>query len=64
MIPWPEHVVARELRVGDDATSRSRAGSLNSAIVAAGDDGRSGVFLACTAGYAFSRFRFPGGARG
>jgi arabinogalactan oligomer/maltooligosaccharide transport system permease protein len=58
VIPWPEHVSVENFRslFTDQPFARWL---LNSAIVA-GATTLLGVFLACTAAYAFSRFRFPG----
>jgi arabinogalactan oligomer/maltooligosaccharide transport system permease protein len=58
VIPWPEHVSVENFRslFADQPFARWL---LNSAIVA-GATTLLGVFLACTAAYAFSRFRFPG----
>ncbi|HEV8580361.1 MAG TPA: sugar ABC transporter permease [Thermoanaerobaculia bacterium] len=58
VIPWPEHVSMENFRslFADQPFARWL---LNSVIVA-GSTTLLGVFLACTAAYAFSRFRFPG----
>jgi len=58
VIPWPEHVSAENFRslFTDQPFARWL---VNSAIVA-GVTTLLGVFLACTAAYAFSRFRFAG----
>lgn len=58
VLPWPEHVSVQNFL---DVFSQQPFGQwmLNSAIVAAATT-ITGVFLACTAAYAFSRFRFPG----
>jgi arabinogalactan oligomer / maltooligosaccharide transport system permease protein len=58
VIPWPEHVSIENFRslFADQPFARWL---LNSVIVA-GATTLLGVFLACTAAYAFSRFRFPG----
>src|SRR6185436_5210852 len=57
IIPWPKHVSFENFRslFADQPFARWL---LNSAIVA-GLTTILGVFLACTAAYAFSRFRFP-----
>ena len=56
--PWPEHVSASNFRslFADQPFARWL---LNSVIIAAATT-FLGVFLASTAAYAFSRFRFPG----
>ena len=58
VVPWPEHVSAENFRslFGEQPFARWL---LNSVIVA-GSTTVVGVFLACTAAYAFSRFRFAG----
>jgi arabinogalactan oligomer / maltooligosaccharide transport system permease protein len=56
--PWPEHVSLDNFRALMTQQPFARW-LLNSAIVA-GLTTIVGVFLACTAAYAFSRFRFPG----
>jgi arabinogalactan oligomer/maltooligosaccharide transport system permease protein len=58
VMPWPEHVSAENFHslFADQPFARWL---LNSAIVA-GATTLLGVFLACTAAYAFSRFRFAG----
>lgn len=58
IIPWPEEVSVSNFTsvMTDQPFGRW---ILNSAIVA-GATTILAVFLACTAGYAFSRFRFPG----
>jgi len=58
VIPWPAHVSVENFRslFADQPFARWL---LNSVIVA-GATTLLGVFLACTAAYAFSRFRFPG----
>jgi arabinogalactan oligomer/maltooligosaccharide transport system permease protein len=58
IVPWPAEVSAQNFV---DVFSQQPFGRwlLNSALVA-GATTIMGVFLACTAGYAFSRFRFPG----
>jgi arabinogalactan oligomer/maltooligosaccharide transport system permease protein len=58
VIPWPAHVSASNFHslFADQPFARWL---LNSVIVA-GSTTILGVFLACTAAYAFSRFRFPG----
>jgi arabinogalactan oligomer/maltooligosaccharide transport system permease protein len=57
IVPWPKHVSFENFRslFTDQPFARWL---LNSAIVA-GMTTILGVFLACTAAYAFSRFRFP-----
>jgi arabinogalactan oligomer/maltooligosaccharide transport system permease protein len=58
ILPWPAHWSLGNFR--DVLTEQPFMRWLgNSAIVAAATT-LLGVFLACTAGYAFSRFRFPG----
>jgi arabinogalactan oligomer/maltooligosaccharide transport system permease protein len=58
ILPWPGHWSLENFR--DVLTEQPFMRWLgNSAIVAAATT-VLGVFLACTAGYAFSRFRFPG----
>jgi arabinogalactan oligomer / maltooligosaccharide transport system permease protein len=58
VIPWPERISLDNFRslFGDQPFARWL---LNSVIVA-GATTVLGVFLSCTAAYAFSRFRFPG----
>ena len=58
VIPWPEHLSTGNFRslFADQPFSRWL---LNSVLVA-GLTTVLGVFLSCTAAYAFSRFRFPG----
>jgi arabinogalactan oligomer / maltooligosaccharide transport system permease protein len=58
VIPWPEHVSAQNFRslFADQPFARW----LFNSVVVAGMTTVLGVFLACTAAYAFSRFRFPG----
>jgi arabinogalactan oligomer/maltooligosaccharide transport system permease protein len=58
ILPWPETVSASNFvsLFSDQPFARWM---LNS-IVVAGATTVVGVFLACTAGYAFSRFKFPG----
>jgi arabinogalactan oligomer/maltooligosaccharide transport system permease protein len=58
IVPWPAHVSVSNFQslFADQPFARWL---LNSAIVA-GATTILGVFLACTAAYAFSRFRFPG----
>jgi arabinogalactan oligomer / maltooligosaccharide transport system permease protein len=58
VLPWPGHVTASNFTsvMTDQPFSRWL---VNSAIVALATT-VLGLFLACTAGYAFSRFRFPG----
>ncbi len=58
IVPWPETISFTNFR---DVFSQQPFGRwlLNSAIVAVATT-LVGVFLASTAGYAFSRFRFPG----
>jgi arabinogalactan oligomer/maltooligosaccharide transport system permease protein len=58
VIPWPEHVSLSNFvsLFSDQPFARWL---LNSVLVALATT-FFGVFLACTAGYAFSRFRFPG----
>jgi arabinogalactan oligomer/maltooligosaccharide transport system permease protein len=58
ILPWPsEFSVSNFVSVLEDQPFARWV--MNSAIVAAATT-VVGVFLACTAGYAFSRFRFPG----
>nr|MEE4269175.1 sugar ABC transporter permease [Candidatus Krumholzibacteria bacterium] len=58
IVPWPETITWVNFK---DVFSQQPFGRwlLNSALVA-GATTIAGVFLASTAGYAFSRFRFPG----
>lgn len=58
VLPWPEQMSMQNFI---DVFSQQPFGRwlLNSVLVAAATT-VAGVFLACTAGYAFSRFRFPG----
>ncbi|MEM9555534.1 MAG: sugar ABC transporter permease [Acidobacteriota bacterium] len=58
IMPWPQNVSAQNFvdLFSDQPFARWL---LNSVIVAAATT-VVGVFLACTAGYAFSRFKFPG----
>jgi arabinogalactan oligomer / maltooligosaccharide transport system permease protein len=56
--PWPAHVSASSF-ISLFTEQPFARWLLNSVIVAAGTT-VLGVFLACTAAYAFSRFRFPG----
>lgn len=58
VVPWPEHLSLANFRslFADQPFGRWM---LNSVLVAALTT-FLGVFLACTAAYAFSRFRFPG----
>jgi arabinogalactan oligomer/maltooligosaccharide transport system permease protein len=58
VVPWPEHLSLANFRslFADQPFGRWM---LNSILVAALTT-FLGVFLACTAAYAFSRFRFPG----
>ena len=58
VVPWPEHVSTSNFRslFADQPFARWL---LNSAVVSAATT-VLGVFLASTASYAFSRFRFPG----
>jgi arabinogalactan oligomer/maltooligosaccharide transport system permease protein len=58
IIPWPEHVSAANFLSLFKEQPFARW-LLNSVIVGVATT-VLGVFLACTAGYAFSRFRFPG----
>lgn len=60
--PWPQHV---SLKNFSDVWTQQPFGQwlLNSVIVSLMTT-VLGVFLACTAAYAFSRFRFPGRERG
>jgi arabinogalactan oligomer / maltooligosaccharide transport system permease protein len=57
VIPWPEHLSAENFRslFADQPFTRW----LFNSVVIAGATTVLGVFLACTAAYAFSRFRFP-----
>jgi arabinogalactan oligomer/maltooligosaccharide transport system permease protein len=56
--PWPEHVTWSNFTAvfSDQPFARW----LGNSLVVAGATTVLGVFLACTAAYAFSRFRFPG----
>ena len=58
ILPWPDHVTAANFTsvMTDQPFGRWL---VNGAIVALATT-VLGIFLACTAGYAFSRFRFPG----
>jgi arabinogalactan oligomer/maltooligosaccharide transport system permease protein len=58
VVPWPAHVSAENFRslFADQPFARWLANS----VLVAGATTLLGVVLACTAGYAFSRFRFPG----
>jgi arabinogalactan oligomer/maltooligosaccharide transport system permease protein len=58
VVPWPDHPNASNFAsvMSDQPFARWL---VNSAIVALATT-VLGIFLACTAGYAFSRFRFPG----
>jgi arabinogalactan oligomer/maltooligosaccharide transport system permease protein len=58
VMPWPEQISAQNF-VDVFADQPFGRWLLNSALVAIATT-IAGVFLACTAGYAFSRFRFPG----
>lgn len=58
IVPWPQHVSAANF-VSLFKEQPFARWLLNSVIVS-GVTTLLGVFLACTAGYAFSRFRFPG----
>jgi arabinogalactan oligomer / maltooligosaccharide transport system permease protein len=58
IVPWPEHVSASNFNALFDEQPFARW-LLNSVIIAAATT-VLGVFLASTAAYAFSRFRFPG----
>jgi len=58
VLPWPSHLsVSNFVSVWRDQSFGRWL--FNSAVIA-GATTVLGVFLACTAGYAFSRFRFPG----
>lgn len=58
IIPWPRHVSFENFRslFADQPFARW----LGNSVLVAGMTTILGVFLACTAAYAFSRFRFPG----
>jgi arabinogalactan oligomer/maltooligosaccharide transport system permease protein len=58
VIPWPAHVSIENFRslFADQPFARW----LFNSVIVAGLTTILGVFLACTAAYAFSRFRFPG----
>ena len=58
IIPWPRHVSFENFRslFADQPFARW----LGNSVIVAGMTTILGVFLACTAAYAFSRFRFPG----
>lgn len=58
ILPWPETVTVSNF-VSVFSDQPFTRWMLNSIVVAAATT-VVGVFLACTAGYAFSRFRFPG----
>jgi arabinogalactan oligomer/maltooligosaccharide transport system permease protein len=58
VVPWPDEVSIANFR---DVLSEQPFGRwLFNSIVVSGATTVVGVFLACTAAYAFSRFRFPG----
>ncbi len=58
IIPWPRHISLENFRslFADQPFARW----LGNSVLVAGMTTILGVFLACTAAYAFSRFRFPG----
>jgi arabinogalactan oligomer/maltooligosaccharide transport system permease protein len=58
ILPWPAHLSLANFRslFGDQPFARW----LGNSVVVATATTVLGVFLACTAAYAFSRFRFPG----
>lgn len=58
VIPWPERISFDNFRslFGDQPFARW----LFNSVIVAGATTVLGVFLSCTAAYAFSRFRFPG----
>jgi arabinogalactan oligomer / maltooligosaccharide transport system permease protein len=58
VIPWPEHISFENFRslFADQPFARW----LLNSVIAAGLTTFVGVFMSCTAAYAFSRFRFPG----
>lgn len=58
IIPWPQHFSISNFTAV--FTQQPFARWLFNSVVVAGATTILGVFLACTAGYAFSRFRFPG----
>ncbi len=58
VMPWPDHVSAANF--ADVFTEQPFARWLLNSAIVAGATTIVGVFLASTAGYAFSRFRFPG----
>lgn len=58
IIPWPEQISIQNFI--DVMTDQPFARWLFNSAIVAGVTTILGVFLACTAAYAFSRFRFPG----
>lgn len=58
IIPWPERMSAQNFR--EVLTDQPFGRWLFNSVIVAGSTTIVGVFLACTAAYAFSRFRFPG----
>ena len=58
VVPWPKAVSVQNFV--SVMTDQPFARWLFNSVVVAGATTVLGVFLACTAGYAFSRFRFPG----
>lgn len=58
ILPWPEHFSLQNFV--DVMTQQSFGQWLTNSAIVAGITTVLGVFLACTAAYAFSRFKFPG----
>ncbi len=58
VVPWPAHVSARNFI--DVMTEQPFGRWLLNSVIVSTMTTVLGVFLACTAAYAFSRFRFPG----
>jgi arabinogalactan oligomer / maltooligosaccharide transport system permease protein len=58
VIPWPERISFDNFR--SLFTDQPFARWLLNSVIVAGSTTVLGVFLSCTAAYAFSRFRFPG----
>ncbi|MBX3634944.1 MAG: sugar ABC transporter permease [Rubrivivax sp.] len=62
IVPWPAQVSARNFV--DVMTEQPFGRWLLNSVIVSGMTTLLGVFLACTAAYAFSRFRFPGRDQG
>lgn len=58
VLPWPEHLSFENFR--SLFVDQPFARWLGNSVLVAGMTTLVGVFLSCTAAYAFSRFRFPG----